>query len=98
MGEKGQEYQAKIPQFFNFTGSNVEKSAAGSGTCNIQAEPVGEQSPKDLLQRLEDEQKAREKQAEESKRRFQEMMNTPKIFTGPLYNEMRITMLKKWTL
>ena len=40
LGEQGQEHQAKIPQFFNFVGSNVEKSAAGSGTCNIQSEPV----------------------------------------------------------
>ena len=65
----------------------MEKSAAGSGTCNIQAEPVGEQSPKELLQRLEDEKKAQEKLAEESRRRFQELMDTPQIFTGPLYND-----------
>ena len=55
LGEQGQDQQAKIPQFFNFIGSNVKKSAAGNGTCNIQAEPVGNQSPKELLQRLEDE-------------------------------------------
>ena len=65
----------------------MEKSAAGSGTCNIQAEPVGKQSPKELLQQLEDERKAQEKLAEESKRRFQELMNTPKLSTGPFYNE-----------
>ena len=87
LGEKGQEQQAKIPQFFNFVGSNVEKSVAGSGTCNIQAEPAGKESPKAFLQRIEAEQKAQEKNDEESRRRFKELMDTPQVFTGPLYKQ-----------
>ena len=35
LGEQGQEHQAKIPSFLHFVGSNVEKSAAGSGTCKL---------------------------------------------------------------
>ena len=87
LGEQDQEHQAKIPQFFNFIGSNMEKSAAGSDKCDIQAEPMMKQSPKELLQWLQDERKAQEKLTEESRGRFQELMNTQKFSTSPLYNE-----------
>ena len=44
-------------------------------------------SVSELLQRLENEQKAQEKLAVESRRRFQMIMNTPKVSTGRLCNE-----------
>ena len=56
----------------------MEKAASGSGKCDAQAEPVMKQSTKELLQRLDDEQKAQEKLAEESRRRFQTLMNSSK--------------------
>ena len=87
MGEKGQDQQAKIPQFFNFIGSNVKNSSAGNGTRTIQTEPAGKESPKAFLQRYEAEQKAQEKIDEESRRRFKELMDTPQVFTGPLYKQ-----------
>ena len=94
LGKKGQDQQARIPQFFNLIGSNVEKTAPKSGKSDAQAVPVTEKSPEELqtgvselLQRLDNEQKAQEKLAGESRRRFQMMMNTPKVSTGRLCNE-----------
>ena len=91
LGEQGQDHQAKIPQFFNLIGSNVEKTANMSGNPNAQSVPITEKPPEEiqksvseLLQRLENEQKAQEKLAEENRRRFQMMMNSPKVFTGGL--------------
>ena len=70
LGKKGQDQQARIPQFFNFIGSNVEKTAPKSGKSDAQAVPVTEKSPEELqtgvselLQRLDNEQKAQEKLA-----------------------------------
>ena len=40
LGEQGQDHQAKIPQFFNLIGSNVEKTAHMSGNPNAQSVPV----------------------------------------------------------
>ena len=91
LGEQGQDHQAKIPQFFNLIGSNVERTAHMSGNPNAQSVSVTENPPEEiqksvseLLQQLENEQKAQEKLAEENRRRFQTMMNSPKVFIGGL--------------
>ena len=67
----------------------MEKAASGSGKCDTQAEPVMKQSPKELLQRLDDEQKTQKRLAEESRRRFQTLMNTPKVVTSLSCNEYK---------
>ena len=92
--KQGQDQQARIPQFFNFIGANVEKTAPKSGKSDAQAVLVTEKSPEELqtgvselLQRLHNEQKDQEKLAGESRRRFQMMMHTPKVSTGRLCNE-----------
>ena len=90
-----QDSQAQIPQFFNFIGSSDAGAQAVKKTyVNVSvppSEPVAEKSPEEiqrgvseLLQRLDNEQKAQEKRAEEERRRFQAMMNSPKTYTGRL--------------
>ena len=44
----------------------------------------------ELLQRLDNEQKAQEKRAEEERRRFQAMMNSPKTYTVDCQMDMRM--------
>ena len=48
LGEQGQDHQAKIPQFFNLIGSNVEKTAHMSGNPNAQSVPVTEKPPEEI--------------------------------------------------
>ena len=67
----------------------MEKNAAMSGGPDVQSILVTEKTPEEiqkgvseLLQRLENEWKAQEKLAEENKRRFQLMMNPPRVLIG----------------
>ena len=87
--------QAQIPQFFNFIGSSAGNMTTPlGGKMFASSEPVVEKPPKDLqqevselIQRHDDERKSQEKRAEENRRSFQMMMNTPRPFIDLQSNE-----------